>query len=145
MNADIQQRLLEHLERQDRHNRLIAQQQLQLDLLGKALSDPSLASVFDLHGGNVTDERRRQYLFANAMYTNALLAWRIENITEEQFIGYVRGMLQNEVFREYWDATRAQRLTLDDESDEARIGREVDKLADLLDESDSDEWWVVGN
>lgn len=138
-----QRELLDHLRSQHHHARLIAQQQLQLDLLEKVLRDPSLAAVFDLHEGEASAERRRQYLVANAMYTNALLAWRIETITKEGFLGFVRGMLQNPVFREYWDATRKQRLTLDD-SDEARMGREVDELAEQLDESESDEWWVVG-
>ncbi len=134
--------LLQHLHSQHRHDRLIAQQQLQLDLLGKVLKDPSLEAVYDLHGGDVTAERRRQFLIANAMYTNALLAWRIETITKAEFLGYVRGMLQNPIFREYWAATREQRLTLND-SDEARIGREVDELAERLDDSDADEWWVL--
>ncbi|WP_327352937.1 DUF6082 family protein [Streptomyces sp. NBC_01304] len=143
--CDELQLRLDRLERgQARHADLAVQQRLQFDLLSKAMDDPDLAAVLDTYEGNVPPVKHRQFLFANAMYTNALLAYRVGIVSQDEFIGYVRGMLQNVVFREYWDTTRYERLTLDDASDEAELGRKVDELAHLLDEAETEEWWVVG-
>ncbi|WP_371101683.1 DUF6082 family protein [Streptomyces sp. PU_AKi4] len=128
-----------------RKTRLIEQQRLSMDLLGKALDDPELAAVFDTFDREVDDTRRRQYLFANAMYANVLFAWRLELITKEELFGYLRGMLQNPIFREYWDASRGLRASLPATSDEAEVGRMTDQLITDLDEADTDEWWIVGH
>ncbi len=37
------------------------------------------------------------------------------------------------------------RASLNDTSEEARLGQMVDGLVRDLDEADTDEWWVVGN
>ncbi|CAL9582322.1 hypothetical protein SUDANB96_05083 [Streptomyces sp. enrichment culture] len=128
-----------------RHHADLAQQQrLHWELLSKAIDDPELAEVLDLYEPPVSPKQRRQYLFANALYTNALFYLRIGNITREEFHGYVRGILQNPVVREYWYATRHQRATIADDSDEAELGRLVDDLLAQLEEADTEEWWVVG-
>lgn len=137
---------LEQLERaghRDRHADLTNQHRLQFDLLTTAMSDPDLAAVISTVDAPPTV--RRQYLFANALYINALHAFRIGNVSLDELYGHLRVICQNTVFRDYWDATRHQRASLKDESDEARIGRMVDALIHDLEESDSDEWWVVGD
>ncbi|MER6557447.1 DUF6082 family protein [Streptomyces sp. NPDC001027] len=128
-----------------RETRLIEQQRLHMDLLIKALDDPDLAAVFDTYDRDVDDTRRRQYLVANAMYTNALLAWRLGLTTKAELFGYLRGMLQNPIFREYWEASSGLRASLPATSDEAEIGRMTDRLIVDLDEADIDEWWVIGH
>ncbi|PWI15003.1 hypothetical protein DI272_13110 [Streptomyces sp. Act143] len=138
---------IEHLEETERNQSLanIAQQQrLHLDLLSKAMDDPELAEVLDTYEETVPPGKQRQFLFANALYTNALCYYRIGNITREEFYGFARGILQNPIFREYWYATRPHRATLIDTSDEAELGRMVDGLLRQLEEADSDEWWVIG-
>ncbi|MGW1778341.1 DUF6082 family protein [Streptomyces sp. NPDC002143] len=138
---------LEHLERtahSQQHTNLANQQRLHWELLSKAIDDPELAEVLDLFEAPVSTKQRRQYLYANALYTNALFYYRIGNISREEFFGYIRGILQNPVVREYWYATRHQRATIVDGSDEAELGRMVDELLTQLEESDTDEWWVVG-
>jgi phospholipase/lecithinase/hemolysin len=134
---------LEQAAQTQRQANLAHQQRLHWEMLSKAMDDPELAEVLDAYDEAVSIKKQRQFLFANAVYTNALCYYRIGNITREEFFGFARGMLQNSVFREYWYATRPHRATLDD-SEEAELGRMVDDLLRQLDEADIDEWWVVG-
>ncbi|MEV5981745.1 DUF6082 family protein [Streptomyces sp. NPDC052114] len=129
---------------QQRHIDLANQQRLQWELLSKAMEDPTLAAVLDTYDGSVPPAKHRQFLFANAVYTNALLAYRIGNVSRVELFGHLRGTLQNPIFREYWEATRAARASLVEDSVEAQIGRMVDELVHDLDEADTEEWWVVG-
>jgi hypothetical protein len=127
----------------DRDARLAEQQRLQAYLLDKALDDPDLAEVLStIDEGDPT--KRRQYLFANAMYTNALLAYRVGVVNWEELHGHLRVICQSAVFRDYWDATRHHRASLKSTSEEARVGQMVDALIHDLDESDTEQWWVVG-
>ncbi|WP_371668698.1 DUF6082 family protein [Streptomyces sp. NBC_00289] len=138
---------LDHLEQvtQTRHHaNLATQQRLHWELLSKAIDNPELAEVLDVFEGPVSPERRRQFLFANALYTNQVFAYRVGNISREEFFGFVRGLLQNPVVREYWYAGQHQRATIADDSDEARLGHLVDDLLRQLEEAEIDEWWVVG-
>ncbi|MFJ3773288.1 DUF6082 family protein [Streptomyces sp. NPDC090075] len=126
------------------HVNLANQQRLHWELLSKAMEDPALARVLDAYGGTIAPEKHRQYLFANALYTNALLAYRIGNVNRAELFGHLRGTVQNPIFREYWEATRAARASLEQNSVEAQVGRMMDGLIRDLDEADTDEWWVVG-
>ncbi|MEY9994861.1 hypothetical protein ABIE67_006893 [Streptomyces sp. V4I8] len=135
---------LEQVAHDQRHTNLANQQRLHWELLSKAIDSPELAEVLDIFEVPTSPQKRRQYLFANALYTNALFYYRVGNITREEFFGYIRGLLQNPVVREYWHATQGQRATLVDGSDEAMLGRMVDGLLRQLEEADVEEWWVVG-
>lgn len=127
------------------HNaNLIAQQRLQFDMLSRAMADHDLAAVLDTFDVTLDPRTLRQYLFANAVYTNTLLFWRVGNFSWEEAHGHLRLICQNPIFRSYWKATRRHRASLLDASDEARLGRMVDKLIQDLEEADTDEWWVVG-
>ncbi|WP_202455629.1 MULTISPECIES: DUF6082 family protein [unclassified Streptomyces] len=126
------------------HLNLAHQQRLHWELLKKAIDDPDLAQVLDVFDPPPPADKLRQYLFANALYTNALFYHRIGNISRSELFGYMRGLLQNQTVREYWIATRGQRATLRHGSDEAEIGHMIDDLLQELEDADSDEWWVVG-
>ncbi|MEV7392108.1 MULTISPECIES: DUF6082 family protein [unclassified Streptomyces] len=133
-----------YLLEQQHHTDLARQQRLQWELLSKAIEDPSLAAILDTYGGAVPPSKHRQFLFANALYSNALLAYRIQVVTWEELHGYLRITCQNPIFREYWEATRPHRSSLAGSSDEARVGRMMDSLIEDLEEADTDEWWVIG-
>ncbi|MGI5429106.1 DUF6082 family protein [Streptomyces sp. CA-179760] len=141
--------LHERLDQLERHARtqqrsnLARQQRQHWELLSKAIDDPELAEVLDIFERPVTPERRRQYLFANALYTNLLCYYRIGNMGRDEFFKHVRGIFQNPIVREYWYATQQQRASLTG-TEEAELGRLVDDLLLQLDEADTDEWWVVG-
>ncbi|MFE5082936.1 DUF6082 family protein [Streptomyces mirabilis] len=88
--------------------------------------------------------RRRHYLFANAMYTNALRAHHVGVVNPEELHGHLRVLCRNAIFRDYWEATRPHRASLKDDSEEGRVGQMMDALIHDLDEADTEEWWVVG-
>ncbi|MFF3904872.1 DUF6082 family protein [Streptomyces sp. NPDC001848] len=127
----------------------IEQQRAHFHLLDEAIQDPELAAVMstvDLSAAppEKRPTLRRQYIFANAWYTNILQLYRSGTITWEELYGHLRVVCQSGVFRDYWDATRHHRESLPYSSDEARVGRMVDRLIQELDDADTDEWWVVG-
>ncbi|MGW0534465.1 DUF6082 family protein [Streptomyces sp. NPDC003032] len=127
-----------------RNAALTEQHRLHFDLLCKAMEDATLAAVLDTYDDDVPPEKQRQFLFANALYINALHAHRIGAMTLGELHGHLRVMCQNPLFRHYWDATRHHRASLDRSSDEAKLGRMMDRLDRELQEADTDEWWVVG-
>jgi hypothetical protein len=137
-------------QRQYNRMRLRAEQQrVHLQLLNKAMDDPDLAlvmSTVDLSSAPAADQPRlrRQYLFANALYTNALHSFRAGDVNWQELHGHLRVLCQSSVFRDFWEATRHHRDSLDDSSEEARVGRMVDGLVRDLAEADTEEWWVVG-
>ncbi|GGX71392.1 DUF6082 family protein [Streptomyces fructofermentans] len=130
-----------------RHRRraaLTEQHRLHFDLLCKAMDDPALAAVLNTYESDVTPEKQRQYLFANALYVNALYFHRIGALTRRELHGHFRIMCQNRIFQEYWSATRHHRESLPDASEEAELGQMMDDLIQEQADSDTDEWWVVG-
>lgn len=129
---------------QRRNAALTEQHRLHFDLLCKAMGDASLAAVLNTYEEEIPPERQRQFLFANALYINALHAHRIGAMSLGELHGHLRVMCQNPIFRHYWDATRHHRASLDRSSDEAKVGRMMDRLDLELQEADTDEWWVVG-
>ncbi|MGW2824595.1 DUF6082 family protein [Streptomyces sp. NPDC001443] len=139
------QRRLELEELAVRRKALAHQQRMHWELLARAIDDPSLAAVIDTYDKSIPAEKRRQFLYANAWYTYLFHLYRAEVLDREELYTYLREFFQSPLFREYWEASRSQRATLKESSDEARIGQMADSLVRDLDEADTDEWWVVGN
>ncbi|MBC9728805.1 DUF6082 family protein [Streptomyces sp. TRM68367] len=139
-------------ERSLRHRKraaLAEQHRLHFDLLCKAMADPALAAVLDTYESDVSPERQRQYLFANALYVNALYFHRIGALNLAELYGHLRVMCRNNIFREYWAATRHHRESLPASSEEAVLGEMMDALVEDMgslfeDQDDGEEWWVVG-
>ncbi|MFM9444775.1 DUF6082 family protein [Streptomyces acidiscabies] len=131
--------------RRRRRAALTEQHRLHFDLLCKAMDDPALAAVLDTYESVIEPQKQRQFLFANALYVNALYYYRIDAITKAELYGHLRIICQNQIFREYWEATRPHRKSLPGASEEAALGRMMDELVQDLDSADTDEWWVVGN
>ncbi|MBA2950718.1 DUF6082 family protein [Streptomyces himalayensis] len=129
---------------QRRYDALTRQHRLHFDLLCKAMDDPALAAVLDTYDSEIPPATQRQYLFANALYVNAIHAHRIGAMSREELYGHLRVMCQNAVFRDYWEATRHHRASLPSSSDEAALGRMMDSLVRDLQDADTEEWWVVG-
>ncbi|MFJ8334317.1 DUF6082 family protein [Streptomyces sp. NPDC094437] len=145
-----------------RRDNLAQQQLLHWELLSKAVDDPHLAEALDAFEAPSSPTRRAPYLFANSLYTNQLFAYRVGNIDRQELFGFLHGLLQNPIVREYWHATRHQRGAMadgsgnlggfdrsdgsdgSDGSDEAALGRVVDDLLQQLEDAEGEEWWVVG-
>lgn len=127
-----------------REANLTSQQRQHWALLSKAIDDPDLAEVLDVYEDpDITPLKRRQYLFANALYTNLLFYYRIGNMNRDEFFGIARSTLQNDLFREYWHATRHHRVSLPAPTEEAQLGGMIDSLLHELEQAE-DDWWVVG-
>ncbi|MDC0772031.1 DUF6082 family protein [Streptomyces sp. HD] len=127
-----------------RRKALAHQQRMHWELLARAIDDPSLAAVIDTYDKSIPAEKRRQFFYANAWYVHLYHLYRAGILNREELYEYLREFFQSPVFREYWEASKAQRATLHESSEEAGIGRMVDGLVRDLDEADTDEWWVVG-
>lgn len=143
--ARLQVKRLELEELASRRAAVAHQQRMHWELLAKAIDDPSLAAVIDTYDKNIPAEKRRQFFYANAWYVNLYHLYEAGILDQEELFGRLREIFQSPVLREYWEASKGQRATLKESSDEARIGRIVDGLIRDLDEADTDEWWVVGN
>ncbi|MBZ9642708.1 MULTISPECIES: DUF6082 family protein [unclassified Streptomyces] len=143
--ARLQVKRLELEELASRRTTIAHQQRMHWELLSKAIDDPSLAAVIDTYDKSIPAEKRRQFFYANAWYVNLYHLYEAGILDQEELFGRLREIFQSPLLREYWEASRAQRATLKQSSDEARIGLMVDGLIRDLDEADTDEWWVVGN
>ncbi|MFE2357571.1 DUF6082 family protein [Streptomyces parvulus] len=143
--ARLHERQLELEELALRRNTLQHQQRMHWELLTRAIDDPSLAEVIDTYDKSIPAERRRQFLYANAWYTYLFHTHRAGLLDLEELYRHLREFLQSPVFREYWEAAAHMRASLNETSEEARLGQMVDRLVRDLDEADTDEWWVVGN
>ncbi|MFD8047519.1 DUF6082 family protein [Streptomyces chartreusis] len=141
----LHERQLELEELAIRRTALAHQQRMHWELLARAIDDPSLAAVIDTYDQNIPAESRRQFLYANAWYVHLYHLYQAELLDREELYTRLREFFQSAVFREYWEASRHMRASLDESSVEAQLGKMVDGLVRDLDESDTDEWWVVGN
>ncbi|MER5889119.1 DUF6082 family protein [Streptomyces sp. NPDC001941] len=103
-----------------------------LALMARAMEDPDLAAVLDTYDVDVPVVRQKQFLYANALYANAVQAYLTDSATLEELLPHLRLMCRNQIFRDYWKTTGAQRATLLETSREARLGREVDRIVDEL-------------
>ncbi|NWF29168.1 hypothetical protein HW130_23425 [Streptomyces sp. PKU-EA00015] len=124
---------LQHMEAANGYQRradITSQHRLQFELLSKAMDDPDLAEVLNAYGDHVPPVRRRQYLYANALYGNLLHAYRIGSTSERDLNGHVKVICRSPLFREYWRETRQHRAELPYESVEAKLGRMVDRVID---------------
>ncbi|WP_306189787.1 MULTISPECIES: DUF6082 family protein [unclassified Streptomyces] len=140
----LEARRLEHEELDSRRRALAHQQRMHWDLLARAIDDPSLAAVIDTYDQSIPAEKRRQFFYANAWYVNLYFLYQAGLLDQEELFGRLREIFQNPLMRDYWEASKAQRATLKQSAEEARIGQMVDGLIRDLDEADTDEWWVIG-
>ncbi|MEV0979616.1 DUF6082 family protein [Streptomyces sp. NPDC049915] len=124
---------------------LAHQQRMHWELLTKAIDDPSLAPVIDTYDKGIPAEKRRQFLYANAWYAYMYHSHRAGLLDREELYRHMRELLQSQVFRDYWEASRHMRATLNESSEEAQLGLMIDGLVQELDDAETDEWWVVGN
>ncbi|MEV6942363.1 DUF6082 family protein [Streptomyces sp. NPDC051172] len=125
-----------------RRANLIQHYRLIVDQNDRKLDDPLLAEASSTLGG-LSDDRRRQMIFANQQYGSLVLAHRVGALGWDELLGHLRVLCINSVFAEYWDRTVEHRRSLPQDSVEARIGAAVDVMMEELAE-EPDEWWVVG-
>ncbi|WP_158013145.1 DUF6082 family protein [Streptomyces sp. Root369] len=119
-------------------------QQRHYALLRQALDDPEMGAFVDSQSDSISPQTRRQYLFANAMYANAVLAWRAGAMDRDEVLRFLRSLARNPVFRSYWVASAEHRVNLPEDSHGAEAARMVEELLQEFNQPSDDEWWVVG-
>lgn len=100
---------------------------LHMELVKMAIDDPSLADVWSAFRGEVSPEQRRQYLYANLIFSHYFLNYKLEIVTEAEMRGHLREMVRNPIFREYWVAAEPGRRPLAEDSMESHFGALVDE------------------
>ncbi|MFJ2740117.1 DUF6082 family protein [Streptomyces sp. NPDC087440] len=125
-----------------RRKELADKHRLQFDLLCKAMDDPELAAVLDTYDEDISVDKQRQFLFANALYGNLLHAYRLGTISTAETLAHLRGISQSALFRDYWDATRHHRETLPADSTERQLARMADTVVARASD-ERDRWWVT--
>ena len=99
---------------------------LHMDLLKMAIDDPSLAEVWcDFR--DASPEQRRQYHYANLVFSHFFLNYKLEIITEAEMRGYLLNITRSPIFRGYWIAAEPGRRFLAENSPEHSFGILVDE------------------
>ncbi|WP_370080557.1 DUF6082 family protein [Streptacidiphilus sp. MAP12-16] len=99
---------------------------LHMQLLRMGIDDPELAAVWP--SGSGPPERRRQFLYANLIFSHYFLNHRLGIVTDEEVRGHLRILGQSPVFRDYWRTAAEERSCLAADSDERRFGLIVDEV-----------------
>ncbi|MBK3570973.1 DUF6082 family protein [Streptomyces sp. MBT62] len=112
------------------------------ELLSRAIDDPSLADVVRPQS-DVSEMRRRQFLFVQATYESMILEYKTHTLSWDELIARLRIFARNAVVVEYWERTNEERRAFPSHSLEARVGAVVDVIMDEL-MDDPEDWWIVG-
>lgn len=100
---------------------------LHMELLKMAIDDPSLAEVWSNFRGEVSPQQRRQYLYANLIFSHLFLNYKLEIFSETEMRAYLRDITTSTVFRQYWIAAEPGRRFLAESSAEHYFGILVDE------------------
>ncbi|MFD3454395.1 DUF6082 family protein [Streptomyces sp. NPDC058691] len=96
-----------------------------VELLKIAIENPELIAVWPGFE-SVPAERGKELLYANLVFAQHLLAFRLDNLRPSEMQGHLRVLVQSAKFRDYWAFTSPHRAVLDPDGDEVQFGRLVD-------------------
>jgi len=85
---------------------------LHLRLIGMAIDDQSLATVWPSSSPEVSPERHRQYLYANLIIQHARVQRTIGDYSDEEAVSNLRYLFTSPVIREFWRSTEDSRRRL---------------------------------
>ncbi|MFC1442100.1 DUF6082 family protein [Streptacidiphilus sp. N1-10] len=100
---------------------------LHMELIKMAIDDPALADVWGAYRTEIPMERRRQYLYANLIFSHLYLNHKLQIADDAEMLGHLRVITKNEIFREYWKEASGSRAPLAEGSAERIFGRLVDQ------------------
>ncbi|MEU8609669.1 DUF6082 family protein [Actinoplanes sp. NPDC048791] len=107
---------------------------LHQNLLKMSLDDEELAAVWPSFDLDLPAATRRQFLYANLIYSFELRALQSDIYTEAAVIAIMRHLFSSPVMRAYWHATVSGRRFLDPGSSEFSWAKQVDKICAEYDE-----------
>ena len=107
---------------------------LHMALIQMAMDDSTLADVWGDYRAGIPRERRRQYLYANLIFSHLYLNHKLQMADDAEMLGLLRILSKSEIFREYWAEAAGSRALLAEESAERIFGSLVDQaMAELPD------------
>ncbi|WP_419666912.1 DUF6082 family protein [Streptomyces sp. 2-1] len=80
-----------------------------IKLLEMAINDPALMHCWSGYGPNISDDRRKQYLYCNLIISHQCMCYELGYYTDEEVVNSLRGIFNNEVMRGFWQATQVAR------------------------------------
>lgn len=100
---------------------------LHMSLIQMAIDDPTLVDVWGDYRLEIPRERRRQYLYANLIFSHLYLNHKLQIVDSAEMLGYLHTLTKSEIFREYWAEAASSRASLADGSAERIFGLLVDQ------------------
>ena len=100
---------------------------LHMELIKMAIDDPSLADAWDDYRTDVPKDRRRQYLYANLIFSHLYLNHKLKIVDDAEMLGHLRAVTRSRIFRDYWAWAAEGRIPLGENSDERLFGLLVDQ------------------
>lgn len=101
---------------------------LLLKILKMSIDDPTLAEVWPEYEPGLSEERNRQYLYANIIYQFNRASTQMNRYSDEQVLEHMRYLFTSPLMRDYWIAATRARKTLQPGSREYEFSQRVDAL-----------------
>jgi hypothetical protein len=101
---------------------------LLLKILKMSIDDPMLAAVWPEYEPGLSEERNRQYLYANIIYQFNWASAQMNEYSEEQVLEHMRYLFTSPLMRAYWCAAARARKTLQPGGGEYEFSQKVDEL-----------------
>ncbi|MEV6850416.1 DUF6082 family protein [Actinoplanes sp. NPDC051411] len=99
-----------------------------LRILKMSIDDPVLAEVWPEYEPGLSEEKNRQYLYANIIYQFNWASSQMNEFTEDQVLDNMRYLFTSRLMRDYWAATARGRKSLRPGSEEYEFSRHVDEI-----------------
>jgi hypothetical protein len=101
---------------------------LHMELIKMAIDDPSLADVWADFRPGIPVERRKQYLYANLIFSHLYLNHKLQVADDAEMLGQLRVITKSQIFREYWAEAEGSRVPLTENSPERIFGLLVEQV-----------------
>ncbi|MFF4507931.1 DUF6082 family protein [Streptomyces sp. NPDC001401] len=78
-------------------------------LLSAAIEDPVLADVWPSWGPEISEEKRKQFLYANLIISFQYMAYMVNYTSADEMEAGMYRLFKSEVIREFWEQSRPNR------------------------------------
>ncbi|MDX6330820.1 MAG: hypothetical protein QOI83_3203 [Streptomycetaceae bacterium] len=102
-----------------------------LKLLQMAIEDPLLMTCWPNYGRDISDDRRKQYMYCNLIISHHCMCYELGYFTDEEVEESLHNIFGSEMIREFWEKTRAPRNSTTPYGGQMRKFYEVAELAYL--------------
>jgi hypothetical protein len=78
-------------------------------LIGAAMDDPLLADVWPSWGSDISEEKRKQFLYANLIVSFQCMAYMVNYMTADEVESSMFHLFRSDVIRDFWERSRSAR------------------------------------